>query len=1221
MKTMASKILSNLSTAGLVGALLLVPGCGGGSASNTGGQGNNGNFLVESTNMGDGVTWQLNKLIQLTFNNPVDMDSVHFGTVLFASGDVTQPVTGSFEVDAEDNRTVYFRPTCPTANDNSNGGFLPGGKTYTMTIPTSTKYGAEVLRDIKGRSLAQGFSRTFRTPTGAGSSLFLDYTNGPPKLRDANPIEWPEGLNFYNDPDPSIRFYFNQAIDARNLNLNLQNLYILFADGEIGTANEDVFPITNKLPGSIRIEQNCVSTGAIVLFEVAGLLPPNRKLQPVIKREFTDIAGQSNFTDIEPATHSTPTLAVALNDSGTDWSTKEVPDEFQEFFDGSTEIDLTTALPLPGASFEDGYVQANFDFPGVFTTKDFYIDSDSEITTDSQSFFTDTANTTHTILNGVINCRNFVLDAGAELRARGGNPLVIYASGSVTIDGKINVSGNNAVWPTGLNSPQRPEGGAKGECGGGAGGTSSQEVFQETFRGSSGAGAWGFAGSGGQGGEGGFNQEAGNAGSYNKECVSNCAAGGGGGTFALTDSVSIYWTRWKEKDRMPSVDRNYSMDHRLNWNTATDPQLSGTRFVYTVSGGEAGIRGSSWGTTETDDQKIVGVFGMEDESPDFIYDPLTGEAQDGWKHGSGGTFNQRFSTPWTDPIGDPNPFSNDTDGMTVAVDDMNDYPRMLGHPTRGADGGLAGPSIFSNDGSTANDFWGARVNNDGSVTSGELLIPWAGAGGGASGDMVIYWRTGPSGDKDPLEDVFPEPNFPNGQIAKYRKGAPGGGGGGQVLIMSIGDIVIGSSGKVHARGGNGMGGESIGWTYGQVSGSGGGSGGHIVLSTASKLDLSAIDITDSTQAGDQNWTIADKDYYEIPISGVYFTEVLNAVGGRRGWAMSAVNNADLGTGMKDDGNETYAVGRGGAGGNGVVQIHVPEPTTDILWPSSKDTEIKDYLHNGDVINNDLDRDRLEEMLRIFAAPKPYALVPFFSARSMFRSKWIDTGLAELRQPSTGLGVDYPDYNSSVLAMMGVNTSTGNINTTSGMVTALTAITSGSSASLTLFEFEGRIANASSTFAGIEHFLLQPNLLRGYGFQANSATTATRTVVSAAYNSTTDTLTLLTDPADGSLLVGAGANWAIQPRFFRMATSGLNDALPDSATVRIQFQGAEESGAGTNEPGTPFPDTNTWTSDLSQLEGQRFIRYQVLFNIDAESTGVDLTTPRPLMSYFKVPFTW
>ena len=1215
---MASKILSKLGAAGLVGTLLLVPACGGGSSSSTGNQGNNGNFLLLSSNMGDGVTWELNKLIQLTFNNPVDMDTVHFGTVLFSSAEVTQPVTGSFEPDLEDPHTIYFRPTCPTANDYSNGGFLPGGHTYTMTIPTSTAFGAEVLRDRKGRALAQGITRSFSTPTGAGSSLFLDYVSGPPKLLTTTAIEWPQGLNFYNDPDPSIRFNFNQAIDARDLNLNLRNLYILYADGEIGSANEDVFPEDNKLPGTIRIEENCVTAGAVVLFEIAGMLPPNRKLQAVIKRDFADIAGQTNFADIMPETYSTPTLAEALGDSSTDWSTTEVADEYQEFFENSTRIDLDSALPLPNADFDDGFVQASFDFPGTFTTKDFYLDTDSEISTLSQSFFTDSNNTTHTILNGVINCRNFTLDANAEIRGTGPNPLVIYATGTVLINGKIDVSGFNAVWPTGLNSPQRPEGGAFGVCGGGDGGTSSQEVFQETFRASSGEGAWGFAGNGGQGGEGGFNQEAGNDGSYNKECVSNTAAGGGGGTFALTDNVSIYWTRWKEKDRMPSVDRNFSMDHRLNWNTATDPQLSGDRFVYTVAGGEAGIRGSSWGSTEPED-KIIGVYGMEDESPDFIYDPLTGDAQDGWKHNSGGTFNERFSTPWTDPVNDPNPFSNEP-GETTAVDTVNEHPRMLGHPTRGADGGLGGPSIFSNDGTTANDFWGARVNNDGSVTPGELLVPWAGSGGGASGDMVIYRRGGANRD-EPLEDSFPDPNFPNGAIDVYRKGAPGGGGGGQVLIMSIGDIVFGSSGKVHARGGNGMGGESIGWTYGQVSGSGGGSGGHIVLSTASKLDLSAVDITDGSQGGDQTWTIEDKDYYSIPISGVYFTEVLNAVGGRRGWAMSRVNQADLGTGMADDGNETYAVGRGGAGGNGVIQIHVPEPTTDIIWPTTKSTEIKNYLHDGDIVNNDLDRDRLEEILRIFAAPRPYALVPFFSARSMFRSQWIDTGLAELRQPATGKGVDYPDYASSVLSMAGFDTADGTVETSGGMVSALTAITSGSNSSLTLFEFEARVSNASTIFSGIDQFLLQPNLLRGYGFQANTLLTSTRTIVSAAYNSSTDTLTLLTDPADGSLLVGAGANWAIQPRFFRLATSGLSDALPDTSEVRIQFQGAEESTTDDNEPGPPFPDTNTWTSDLSQLEGYRFIRYQVLFNIDAQSEGVDLSTPRPLLSYIKVPYTF
>ena len=49
--------------------------------------------------------------------------------------------------------------------------------------------------------------------------------------------------------------------------------------------------------------------------------------------------------------------------------------------------------------------------------------------------------------------------------------------------------------------------------------------------------------------------------------------------------------------------------------------------------------------------------------------------------------------------------------------------------------------------------------------------------------------------------------------------------------------------------------------------------------------------------------------------------------------------------------------------------------------------------------------------------------------------------------------------------------------------------------------------------------------------------------------------------------------------------------------------------------------NSWTSNLADLEGYRFIRYQVIFDIDAQSSGVNLTSPRPLMNYVKLPFTW
>lgn len=1215
---MAFPTSSRLLTAAVFSCALLLPACGGGGGgggTKSGGSQPSGNFGLVSSNLGNGVSWELNRLMEFEFNNRVDPDSVSFSTLRFTSPDVNQPVTGSFEIKPDGTgRTLVFRPHCPTSPSNDNGSFVPGGHRYMLTVASSTKFGADVLRDTDGRPLSQGFSREFFSPESSGQGLFVDYSDGPLTLDPSKPIEWPNGLNLYADPDAFIRINFNQAIDARPGNLNQDNIYVLYADGEIGTGAEDSFPETNRLPGVLSVGDNCGSDGATVVFEVSGILPANRKLKMVIKREFSDIAGQQNAADLTPDVHAVPTLAEYFDDSSVAWGSTEVVDEYSDDFTSTSRLDIAGGLPLPSAEIGDGFAQASFDFPGEFTTQDFLLNTGySEIFTTSQTFFTDSNNTTFTVQNGVLNCRDFTIDAGSELRGRGDNPLIIYATGTVRIDGRLNVNGNHAVWPTGLNSPQRPEGGAKGECGGGDGGTSSQEVFQETYRGSSGNGGFNFSGQGGQGGESGFNQSRNSTSPYAKESINNLAGGGGGGTFAITASVSPHWPRWTKDDKMPDVDKNFEPDHILFYNTATDPNLSGQRYPYVAYGGEDGARGSSWNCLETDPDHPTGIYGMEDERVDIILWYADGTPADGARGTSAPL--TRVSVPWSDPLNEPNPLSNDP-AETTFIDPFNENGRMVGHPTDGPDGGKAGPTIFSNDGVTANDFWGTRINADGSVTQGELLVPWAGSGGGASGDMVVYNRDG----SEPLPTVFPEPNFPNGRITKYRKGAPGGGGGGQVQILAIGDIIIGATGKVWAKGGNGIGGESIGWTYGQVSGSGSGSGGHIILSTASKLDLSAIDILDGSAKGDTQATAENGDAYTLPITDAWFSEAIVAIGGRRGWAMSQIQSVDWATKSGDDGNDTYAVGRGGAGSNGIVQIHVPNIATDIIWPSARDTEIRTYIHNGN-LNNDADIDKLEEMLRIFAAPTPVALVPLFSAQSMFRSKWVDTGLADLRQPATGKGVDYPDYASSVLGMQGFDTGDGSIDATNEVVDKLPAIVTGVSTSLTLYDFEVQISNASAAFAGHEHFLRTPKILLGYIFQPNVSAALAVEVVSASYDADADVLTMLTESRDGAMSGAGGNSWSLRPRFFRVATNGVNDLLPTTTEVRVQFQGAEESAPGSNVPGTPFPGTNTWTSNLADLEGYRFIRYQVVFDIDAQSGGVDLSSPRPLINYIKLPFTW
>ena len=110
----------------------------------------------------------------------------------------------------------------------------------------------------------------------------------------------------------------------------------------------------------------------------------------------------------------------------------------------------------------------------------------------------------------------------------------------------------------------------------------------------------------------------------------------------------------------------------------------------------------------------------------------------------------------------------------------------------------------------------------------------------------------------------------------------------------------------------------------------------------------------------------------------------------------------------------------------------------------------------------------------------------------------------------------------------------------------------------------------------------------------------------------------------------GSTWKVIPKFFRVDTAGTKDSLrgldPDGpggplvagdARVRIEFQGADESGAGSNEPGT----TTDWTADLADLKGLRFLRYRVTFHIDEDGTGITLSSPRPSLDYIKIPLVW
>lgn len=229
-----------------------------------------------------------------------------------------------------------------------------------------------------------------------------------------------------------------------------------------------------------------------------------------------------------------------------------------------------------------------------------------------------------------------------------------------------------------------------------------------------------------------------------------------------------------------------------------------------------------------------------------------------------------------------------------------------GHPTgvgaesgeSPAQGGEPNAGAFD-DNKANNDFFGSapRLNPQGHFAGfvhGELRGVSGGPGGGGGGNAI---RT----------SEFPNPNW---NFSSDEKGGPGGGGGGALHVQALGRIVFGAQGVIVANGGRGGTGENTNFLD-HIGGTGGsGSGGHVVLESNSKIDF-----TD----GGANAGAPPRDW-------------ITAVGQPRNTGHTSYVNPCC-----------RALSNGGAGGPGVIQLHVPNPiaapgtdpaTTDIIVPAS-----------------------------------------------------------------------------------------------------------------------------------------------------------------------------------------------------------------------------------------------------------------------------------------------
>jgi hypothetical protein len=1182
-------------------ATAVLPSCGGSSTSKAS-AGSSGQFEVLSSTLSDGDVWALNRPIDLVFNHPVDPSSISFSSIILkpVSGAIlSQPVTGSFSIlEGFAGTVVRFTPACPTNEALSNGGFVPGGFEYTLTLPSgSSGNGLSVLRDDQDRPLSIGLTRSFTTPP-VGEPLFIDSVLGPPRLVARQVGDFPAGLNLFSDAEGSFVVRFDQSIDSSSANLNTDRVYFLYSEADGVT-----YPIINKLPGEWLVIDNCNLAGATLRFEVAGVLLPGRNLRIQVSPLFSDLSGETNSTiqtyrDAfgDPDDFTLPTLNEYYGDA-TAWATTITYDQFTEEFETSLKIDLNADLPLPQMDLARGFAQASFDYPGdisVPVSDDLFVATGVTLVlnTNGTRQFNDSNGRPFTIVDGVLNVNDINVQAGGTLKAEGDNPLVIYATGTIDVQGTLDASGDHALSPVALNQPQIPEPGANGQCGGGDGGTASLVTNGETFRGQTGFGAFGVPSGGGQGGEGGYQQDKdvlnGNGTANTQFLISG---GGGGGGFADNTNEAVLWSKWSGEENLfvlingvlTQVDDSGPDARTTDRHTALDPF---TNPEY--QGAEPGRRGSSWNSNNT----------MTHESPNFA--------------NASAVYGMEDSTRDTDANDQPNRFDP---AWTSGVDPVFSY----GNPTAGPDAGQPGPSAFY-DGGTEDDFWGRRVNPDGTTTVGELSAFLAGAGGGASGDLSVLNRQIIGFDMmgapiyAPLNDSWQDPGFPVGLTRAYYKGAPGGGGGGQMLIFSVGPIVIGDQALLKVNGGNGSGGEAVFEGDQQVSGSGGGSGGHLVLHSAASLDLSAIDLGLGPGATIGQITNPNNA-----------NEVVQSLGGRRGWSMAWMPNSNFTTGdsRASDGNSDYMAGRGGAGGNGVIQIHVPNPLEDIIFHPNLDPAIQANITIAGVTQY-ADNDALETIMRAFCVPSPKVLVPVFATGSQVQSTWIDTGLALKRNPVGAGSGEFLDFADGSFSFAGVDTGTGRIDKTGNKVDGLPPVATGTTG-LTVSAFSAVIDSASARFGGNGFLLKNPGLLVGFDLlpAALGKPDSAFKIVAASYDSALDRISVTTLTTDGdmsSLASLGGATWQIRPKFFRFQFGTVRDGLPVDGYAQIEFQGDDESAPGSNEP-SGGPGLTAWTTDVADLAGKRFFRYRITVEMSESGTTFALTDPRPILNYFKLPFAW
>jgi hypothetical protein len=1154
---------------------LVFTGCSG-SGDSSSGVGSSGQFGLMALSVTDGQIWQINRPIVFTFSQSYDPDSVNLNT-LSIQREGGLPAVGDFAPDYTDldpidgmPRAVIFQPVCPTESDFSDAGFKPNGVRYQIDIPSEVT-GASTVRSLRGGSpLTVGaYTLSFTTATSSVlAELFLDDVLGPPT---------PLLSMSADDPDENVcRIEWVDPEEGEDGEI-VPHHFIQNVNGEgLGGLAPGTSPVPNNLYSDVESQVKIV-------------LEFNQAVSPTDDNISTTRLGLQ-YQTLGP---------TADNPGGESAHWVSIPIQLELVANctetGST-IEMIPVGILPqnremrvvvGAQFEDLVGDRNI----VPLDRFAMMSTDAQV--DSVGEFTDAA------------------DEFAEPFSPADNSFEDTTAA--------------------LNAPRGTWGNAEtGENG-----------LQATFA---------FDGTGGPGGEFDLKIRA--------------------GTEIIFDTI---YTEFRGGPDFSPQYTQQAVNGRLDVRNLLIEEGGILRIqgpnpaVITASEdviirGHMSINGSnatSVFTLDTPTQPEVGAVGQggggNGGTGSYLTNQVTprggtgagafqvanqggegGEA--GWHSstssagtlrraaGGGGGCLGHDAMHYGETTGGaptatlcPNEWvyglnvESGFPGASTALSSQGPYPPRGGHP---------GPQPFTDEGGTADDFYGTKRQAfdmpEEVLVIGELSTPWPGSGGGAGGDAT-------------RADSYP----PSELIAVDQdKGAGGGGGAGALSIFALGSVTVDGEGSITAIGGHGNGGENTSGVNRVGGGSGGGSGGHLIIQAGQQIDLSTAFL-----GGEAGVTKPEMLFHAINARGGEGGAGLGDTGGAdaSGEQLNRKVDAKHPGGAADNpwepvlpqdcqdyntnalgSNHKYIVtSAGGDGSPGIVQLHVGNlsgaaSTHDVVYPGDDITNMADLIWPTPHGLNELDWVWEDQLL------------PDFGRISKTQSEWIPLG-APAVHPET----DIPD--TLYFLFDGIDATTGEVNRTDEVVDQLSPllepaapIVSAGSGEYPSFhpDLENTVRfDAHELLGDDEVYVRNPNLLSHFRLTIGADT---YTVSSASYDGDFD-LTEGDDFLDvtvtETIAESAEGLVTVVPRYFRITTEGVEDSLPDSTLVKLEFQATQETDGLPN--GDIYPTPSTWSSDVLDWENAahnsefRFIRYRVTFEIAINET-LDSSSPRPILDFLRFP---